>query len=203
MTTAVNFDAAAHALIDLVGRIRPDQWDDPGLGVWNVRSLAGHAGRAILTVELYLDKPAPDIADLPDAESYYVSVVSDGMDHYAVADRGVAAGMELGDHPAGSLSKALVRALGRLAAEPDRRNVAVVGGRSIRIDEYLRTRVFELVVHTMDLSRATGIRHDLPPHALEDAAALAARVAARQGVGEALLLAMTGRIGLPDGFSVV
>jgi hypothetical protein len=35
----------------VLGQVRDDQWELPGLGVWTVRSLAGHTARAILTDE--------------------------------------------------------------------------------------------------------------------------------------------------------
>lgn len=203
MTTVAKFEASARALINLLDHVEPGQWDQPGLGVWTVRSLAGHASRAISTVEQYLAKPAPDAVDHADAESYYRSAAAGGIDHDEVAGRGVAAGEALGAHPADAVREMLAHTLARLAAEPDTRNVLVVGGRSIHLDEYLRTRVLELVVHTMDLSRATGIPHGLTPLAVEEAVTLACRVAARQGAGEVLLLAMTGRGALPEGFSVV
>ncbi|MEO7146529.1 MAG: maleylpyruvate isomerase N-terminal domain-containing protein [Terrimesophilobacter sp.] len=203
MKTVSNFEASARALVDLLGRIAPEQWDSPGLGVWTVRSLAGHASRAILTVEQYLAKPAPDAVDHADAESYYRSAAAGGIDHDEVAQRGIAAGEALGTHPADAVREMLAHTLARLAAEPATRNVLVVGGRSIHLDEYLRTRVLELVVHTIDLSRATGIPHGLTPLAVEEAVTLASRVASRQGAGEDLLLAMTGRVTLPEGFSVV
>jgi len=203
MTTAANFEASARALITLLSRVTPDQWEAPGLGTWTVRSLAGHTSRAILTVDQYLAKPAPDSAELADAESYLLAASTGGVNHDDVAARGVAAGVALGDDPAHSVQEALTKTLARLAAEPETRNVLVVGGRSIHLDEYLRTRVFELVIHTMDLSRATGIRHGLSPPAIRDAVTLAGTVATRQGHGEQVLLAMTGRIALPDGFSIV
>lgn len=202
MTESMSFRECAEALIELLEDIRPEQWDQPGLGVWTVRSLAGHAARAVQTVEQYLAGPEPDAADVPDAENYYVSVLGD-VDNDAVAERGVLAGLALGDDPAASVTLSLASALVALAAQPTTRLVSVIGGRSIPLTEYLRTRVLELVVHTMDLSRATGITHTLPVAAVADTAALAARVAVLKGAGDELLLALTGRIALPKGFSVV
>jgi uncharacterized protein (TIGR03083 family) len=202
MTDSTSFRQCAEAFIGLIGRIRPEQWDQPGLGVWTIRSLAGHAARAVQTVEQYLAGPEPDAADVPDAENYYLSVLGD-VDNDAVAERGVLAGLALGDDPAASVALSLASALLALDVQPATRLVSVVGGRSIPLKEYLRTRVLELVVHTMDLSRATGIAHALPVAAVADTAALAARVAVLKGAGDELLLALTGRIALPEGFSVV
>ena len=63
--------------------------------------------------------------------------------------------------------------------------------------------MLELVVHTLDLSRATGLAHTIPPEAVEACSATAGALAARAGRGEELLLALSGRERLAEGFSVV
>lgn len=40
-----------------------DRWSEPGLGEWDVRALAGHTSRSLLTVETYLGQPA-DAVDI-------------------------------------------------------------------------------------------------------------------------------------------
>ena len=73
---------------------------------------------------------------------------------------------------------------------------------------YLPTRTFELTVHTLDLVAALGGSVEVPAGLAGPIAAclsLAAAVAgARPGpdAGQ-LLLALTGRRGLPAGFSVI
>ncbi|WP_367882232.1 maleylpyruvate isomerase N-terminal domain-containing protein [Rathayibacter oskolensis] len=54
MDSAAMFETSATAFLRLLERIGDDQWTDPGLGDWDVRGLAGHTARAILTVETYL-----------------------------------------------------------------------------------------------------------------------------------------------------
>ena len=203
MKNVAVFEDSARAFIALLGRIAPAQWEKPGLGVWTVRSLAGHASRAITTVSDYLSNPAPGPAECPDAETYLLGIRSGQRSDDAIAARGIAAGRSLTDAPVAPLAQQLDRVLASIAAQPTRRVVSVHGGRTIPLAEYLRTRNFELVVHTMDLSRATGIPHTLPARSIEDAASLAARVASRQGSGDTLLLSLTGRLRLPEGFSVV
>lgn len=219
MVTAVKntdvFEGAARAFLDVLRGIREREhgdsgiWERPGLGVWNVRALAGHTARAIITVGEYLaveTSAGPETSgrpSCPDAETYLLDLAGASADHEAVAARGIVASDALGDDPASTLADTLDRILVALAAQPVDRIVAVIGGRTIPLAEYLRTRVFELVVHTIDLSRASGISHALPVRALEEAGTLAARAAARSGRGDALLLAATGRAPLPEGFSVV
>jgi len=203
MKNVAEFEGAARAFLDVLGRITPSQWDGPGLGEWSVRSLAGHTARAIVTVGQYLEQTAPDFVDCPNAESYFLSVRDGAVDSAQVAARGVHAGELLGEDPSITVAQSLTSTLAAIAAQPADRVVSVLGGRSIPLAEYLRTRSFELVVHTMDLSQATGAPHSLPVQAVSDAAALAARIAALSGNGDALLLALTGRSPLPAEFSVV
>lgn len=203
MKNVATFEGAARAFLDVLGRISATQWYEPGLGVWTIRSLAGHTARAIFTVTEYVSAPPPERAGCPNAESYFLGLHDASVSGDAVAARGVAAGEQLGDDPQRLVAGALDRALASIAAQPANRIVSVVGGRTIPLAEYLRTRTFELVVHTMDLARAAGVPHFLPVEAVSDSAALAARIAARGGSGEPVLLALTGRLPLPDGFSVV
>lgn len=215
MTDTETFESAARAFLEMLDGIRkreadePGQWERPGLGVWTVRGLAGHTSRAIVTVDEYL-AAAPTVGgapsdgiDCPDAETYLLDLAGPGADHETIAARGAAAGEALGEDPVGPLTALLDRTLLDLATQPTDRILSVIGGRTIPLAEYLRTRVFELVVHTIDLSKATGITHAVPVQALEEAGTLAARAAARSGRGDLLLLAVTGRAALPEGFSVV
>lgn len=202
VTNTALFLSSATAYVRLLGEIRDDQWAAPGLGSWSVRSLAGHTARAILTVENYLSQEEPGDVTIATAEAYYSTVYLSFTDDAAVAARGVEAGAWLGDDPVAQVSAALARAAAAIESQPANRIVSI-GGMGIRLSEYLRTRVFELVVHTIDLSRATGLPHTAPQSALEDAVTLAAAVAARRGSGEDVLLALTGRASLADGFSVV
>ncbi|MDQ1563873.1 MAG: hypothetical protein QOI14_824, partial [Actinomycetota bacterium] len=73
----------------------------------------------------------------------------------------------------------------------------------IPLSEYLRTRVFELVVHSMDIAKATDLDHGIPAHVVANTADLAARVAVRKGNGEDILFALTGRRPLPLRYSIL
>ena len=45
----------------LVSRVPSDAFDQPGLGVWDVRGLIGHTSRAMSTVITYLKMPATSV----------------------------------------------------------------------------------------------------------------------------------------------
>ena len=202
------FEDSARSFLELISRIKPDQWERPGLGTWTVRSLAGHTMRAITTVNDYLATDPPPTATCEDAEAYLLGNASGSSapaseTNAAIAERGVVAGELLAASSSAELTQQLDRVLAMIAAQPSGRIVSVHGGRSIRLSDYLRNRNFELVVHSLDLARATGIEHRIPSRSVEDAAALAARVAVRQGRGQEFLLALAGRVPLSATFTVV
>jgi hypothetical protein len=69
---------------------------------------------------------------------------------------------------------------------------------------YLPTRIFELAVHTLDLAGATGV--DVPgalAAPLRASLHLATDLADSQGTTADVLLTLTGRRPLPQGFSVL
>jgi uncharacterized protein (TIGR03083 family) len=202
MTSATDFETAAHCFLDLVAEVKVSQWSEPALGVWDVRSLVGHTSRAITMVEQYLlADPAPAIT-APDAESYYVTVFTEYTDNDAIAARGVDAGKALNEESGAQFEAVLNRALALIEQNgPDR--IVAIGPIGIPLGEYLRTRVFELVVHGMDIARATGQPHGIPADIVANVAALGARVAVRKGDGEDLLFALTGRRPLRQRYSIL
>lgn len=201
--TATVFASAAAAFARLVRTVPEIAWDGPGLGEWDLRALVGHTSRSLITVSDYLRTPA-DTVDVDDAVAYYVWVRefmgSAGAE--AIDERGRQAGRALGTDPAATVDGLVARALADVDAAGDPA-IRVIGGLGIRLSDYLQTRVFELVVHGMDIARATGLNADLPIEAVEQAGVLATRVAVRLGHGEMVLAALTGRATLPPGYSVV
>ena len=196
-----NFLAAARCFADLVARIPPERLADRGLGEWDVRSLLGHTSRALITVETYLARPVPTVR-MCGAAGYYAAVASAGVDATAILARGIQAGHDLGSDPAASVETLIARVTVALADVDATRLVdTLVGG--MRVDEYLRTRTFELAVHTLDLAVAAGVECELPLAVQLDAAGLAAETSVASGSGPRLLFALTGRAPLPVGFSML
>ena len=66
----------------------------------------------------------------------------------------------------------------------------------MRLADYLPTRTFELVVHTLDLAGALNRASRVPEPALSVALGLLTEAAARTGRAEELLMALAGRVPL-------
>jgi uncharacterized protein (TIGR03083 family) len=177
-----------------------DRWNDPGLGEWDVRALVGHTSRSFLTVETYLARPA-EAVEVASAADYFRATRAAATGS-AVAARGRDAGTALGGDPAAAVAEIAARVL-RLVEEQDGTELLTTIAGGMRLVDYLPTRTFELVVHTADLATALGVPPEVPASAARQALALVADLAVAEGVAGPLLLAATGRPGLPAGFSVL
>lgn len=166
------FLAAGRAAVDLLAR--PEvaaRWDQPSsLPHFTVGGLAGHLARAVTTVEGYLDREEPPAGDVVTAAGYYHAALgpSGAVDldsdlHTAVRRRGEEAAAGGPEAVAGALRDLLARMEGRLAAEPGTRRIVVLHGLTLSLDDYLVTRVVELVVHMDDLAVSLDLPAPEPP----------------------------------------
>ena len=177
-----------------------DRWDRPGLGEWDVRALVGHTSRSLLTVEMYLARPASTV-EVASASDYFRATRAAAAGP-AVAARGRDAGDALGADPAAGVAEIAGRVLPLVDSRDGTELVTTIAG-GMRLEDYLPTRTFELAVHTADLATAIGAPLDVPATAATQALQLIADLAVRDGLAGSLLLAATGRPGLPAGFSVL
>lgn len=200
--TRSSFLSAARSFVGQVEQIPVSALDDPGLGEWDLRALVGHTSRSLVTVDTYLDQPAEAVV-VPTAADYYLAIAAAlGAGDPAIVERGRQAGAALGSDPAAYVVDLATRVGDRLRSYDDSYALTTIAG-GMRLDEYLRTRIFELVVHGLDIAVACGLDPAFEPAPLVDAATLAAEVAVHSGRGSDFLLAATGRTRLPDGFTVV
>ncbi len=192
---------AADFFVETVRRVPNDQWDAPALGVWSVRSLVGHASRALLIVEQFSKVPPASI-DIEDSVDYYQRAFTGEGTNERIAERGRQTGEELGPDPARAVADLRDRVLGLVDSLPDDHPLGtLIGG--IRLIDYLPGRTTELVVHTLDLASALGIEARPPRQAFSDTLHLLADLALESGHGPSFALAATGR-GLVRGrFSVI
>jgi hypothetical protein len=165
-----------------------------------VRALVGHTSRSLLTVETYLARPA-GAADLASAADYFRATRAAAADP-AVAARGRDAGAALGTDPAAAVAEIAARVLPLVDTQDGTQLVTTIAG-GMRLGDYLPTRTFELAVHTADLATALDVPPDVPATAAAQALHIVADLAVADGLAGPLLLAATGRPGLPAGFSVL
>ncbi|CUR54994.1 conserved hypothetical protein [metagenome] len=200
-TTRLAFVAAARWYGATTASVEADDWQLVGLGEWTVRDLVGHTSRSLLTVESYLDGPAGPL-DLTTPTAYFRAAMASIGDPAAVSQRGVAAGEALGDRPAEAVAAIITRVVALIEDSDGDDHVATpVGG--MRLVDYLPTRTFELTVHTCDLAVALGGEPSPPAEAARASLDVLAGCAVDAGSAAALLLAATGRRGLPDGFTIL
>jgi uncharacterized protein (TIGR03083 family) len=148
-----------------------ERWDEPSvLAGYRVGGLIGHVFSGSSSVERYLDQDPPLTASPDPGTSYFAGVPDTATAerlHADIRERG----HRLADHGPGNLSEqfeALVDRLAiRLAREPVDRLVKPFGSGVLRLDDYLETRVVELVVHHDDVAASIGLDPDIPPDCLE------------------------------------
>jgi len=154
------FLTAARAAVELIGRKDVgDRWHDPSvLEGLTIGALACHLGRGILTPHWYLDMPEPEPPAV-DAATYFARFAESTADAAIdVAIRSRSEEMATAgwarlyldvDRANDTLAK-------RLETEPVDKLVPAMG-LALRVDEYLKTRIVELVVHLDDLARSLAV----------------------------------------------
>ncbi|MFD4769890.1 maleylpyruvate isomerase family mycothiol-dependent enzyme [Streptomyces niveus] len=134
--------------------LTPEQLALPaGLGDWTVRELAAHLCFGVESVSRALEQPAPPAVEvgLPEwafATAAYAAPISDDVKAYAASAE-----------PAELFARTADRITELLSDAPADRLIAIRVG-AMRLGDFLVTRTVELVVHTDDLHRATGL--DIP-----------------------------------------
>ena len=203
------FEAAGFFLA-VAEHIRDNQWSGDGLGVWSVRELVGHTSRALTNVERDLITPVEPARAREDdapvsAVDYFVAGMATPGIHVSVAERGREAGRALGANPIAAIRalKAQVREL--LDRTPDDAVVTTPFG-ALLLPEYLPTKTYELVIHTLDIAAALGIEVEPPAAALAVTLDMTLQLTARRAAPTervAILRALTGRAPYPEGFTVL
>ncbi len=181
------YEEAIEFFVSTVAQVPADSWSEPALGVWNVRDLAGHASRAMLTVEQYVTEGTTRVG---------FGTADD------IAERGREWGRQLGKDPIGAVREIAKRVLELVRSLPDAHPLETPAGQ-IPLMRYLPTRVTELTIHTMDLADALGIAVEPPAECLRETLYCLAGYAVRRSVAVEVALGLTGRQALSPGFSVV
>jgi hypothetical protein len=148
------------------------KWREPSaLDDLDVGAVAGHLARAAFVVTGYLDasdasdpgsRSAGDGTDLVTADRYFEQVIAaaavsaDDM-HAGIRARAAEEAAEGQEALIARLDATLQALDARLASEPTERTVTVALGITMPLDEYLVTRMIELVVHADDLAASVGL----------------------------------------------
>ena len=160
-------------------------WSEPAvLPGYTVGGLAAHLGRAVTTVETYLDRDPPGSETPPvEASQYFFAALKDHDPitsdlHTGIRQR---AAVLAADGPA-AVEAHIAETLERLARHDlsSTRRLAVFDSMAMQLSEYLKTRIVELAVHSSDLARSVSLAE---PAISEEAW----RVVADVSIGVALL----------------
>ena len=185
----------------VVDQVDIDGWEVPALGEWCARDLTGHTYRAFTTILSYSAKPG-DKVDLESPVDYFLKAFESLADPKMVAERGRAAGLEIIDDPRMMVRGFAMYVKNKLDELGDDHIMdTIVGG--MRLIDYLPTRTFELIIHTMDLAKAVGVDSKPPEKGMTATLEILGQIALYRGQASDLVLAATGRGGLPTGFSVL
>ncbi len=195
------FRQAVDYYLFLVDQVPVDGWESAGLGVWTVRDLVGHTSRAMTTLERYCNQPGEQV-EVETPVSYFLRAMESIANPEDVAERGRQSGQDLGPDPAETVREIAGRVLVGLEQVSDDLVLALpVGG--MRLIDYLPTSIFELVIHGLDLASAIGVANEPPRAPTEVTLHLLSDLALESGKPADLILAVTGRRSLPEGFNLV
>lgn len=161
------FEDEAHAVEETLATVPDDAWDRPALGDWSVAELVAHMVGTVTRLGTYLDTDAEAAAAVVDRVDYYRDDTDATAPSIAEAARSHAATLDATELPA-QFTRAWEVAAARAGGLGGDHLLATWRG-VMRLDEYLATRVLELVVHHMDLRAAL----ELPPAATPEAERLA------------------------------
>ena len=169
------FLATSRLALDFVRSERIGQrWDGPSaLREFTLRGLVGHLYRATGSVEAYLGRGEPSGPPITTASYYHQAVDVPDIDsalHRAVRQRGEEAAAEGHAALVGGWSEMLERLVDRMEREPEARLVEVFKGLVLTLDDYLVTRVVELVVHVDDIAASIDLPAPVLPEEAYDAA---------------------------------
>lgn len=163
-------------------------------------ALAGHLMRAVTSVDAYLDKAPPTGGEALDAAGYFLSIKGiEGDDletelHTAIRRR--ADEEALAGH-AGVVDRwnsTIDRLRDRLTDLSGDEVIQALGGRPVSFDEYLITRLVEMVVHADDLALSVGAERPRFDSAAEEAVIeCLVEVARRRHGRAAVITALTRR----------
>ena len=192
---------AGDYFVSIVDSIEIDAFAAPALGEWCVRDLVGHTYRSFTTVLSYSAVPS-DKVDFERPVDYFLRLLSSDVNHGHIAERGRAAGLEIIEDPKMMVRGFAMYVKNKLEELSDDHIMGTLTG-GMRLIDYLPTRTFELIIHTMDLTKALGVESSPPRRGMETTLQMIGQLALNRGYAQDLILSSTGRDGLARGFTVL
>ncbi len=192
---------SVESFLEVIRQIDPNQWDANALDQWSFRDLVGHTGRSIKLVKEFGSQRSESL-DVQSAALHYQISLSPAGANQRVAAGGVEAGNALGEEPVHHLQEAWIATLETLQSTEEDTVISYVNG-GIKFGDYLRTRILELVVHSIDLAQAIGIDYEPPKEAMREALYLLADLAVDTPYASKLALISTGREISKTSFNVI
>ena len=192
---------AGDYFVSIVDSIEIDAFDAPALGEWCVRDLVGHTYRSFTTVLSYSAVPS-DKVDFERPVDYFLRLLSSDVNHGHIAERGRAAGLEIIEDPKMMVRGFAMYVKNKLEELSDDHIMGTLTG-GMRLIDYLPTRTFELIIHTMDLTKALGLESSPPRRGMETTLQMIGQLALNRGYAQDLIFSSTGRDGLARGFTVL
>lgn len=188
--TFAGFREASRWWRSIVGAVEDRQWDQAALGDWSVRELVAHTDRAYKTVTDYVVGEVKDPAVIHTAAAYFRTVLGEETPHVHIAARAKREAAEHTDWLAvtDDLAEAAARVIDDLPVDSP---VHTFVGEML-LDQYLATRIVELVVHGLDLAAAIDLPTPPPTVAAGIALDVFHDLASADDVGSVLRL-LTGR----------
>ncbi|MQF86932.1 MAG: maleylpyruvate isomerase family mycothiol-dependent enzyme [SAR202 cluster bacterium] len=192
---------SVESFLEVIRQIDPNQWDANALDQWSFRDLVGHTGRSIKLVKEFGSQRSESLDVQSAALHYQISLSPEGANQ-RVAAGGVEAGNALGEEPVHHLQEAWIATQETLHSTEEDTVISYVNG-GIKFGDYLRTRILELVVHSIDLAQAIGIDYEPPKEAMREALYLLADLAVDTPYASKLALISTGREISKTSFNVI
>jgi hypothetical protein len=192
--------AAAEVAAGLIGDpLITARWSEPSaLTEFAVSGLAGHLARQVIMVPALLNREIPPDPEVIGVLDHYARVpwVDAALDDEANVSVRRTSDAEAADGPAAlarRTTEAITQLTTRLPAEDPRRPVYLPWtGWALTLEDFLTTRVLEIVIHADDLAVSIGAAGpDMPDEATDTVLVLLTRLAVRRHGTAAVLRALS------------
>ena len=150
------------AIDETLAAVEPSAWDRPALGSWTLAELVAHLVRGATRVTAYVPEPVPDEPSVDRIE--YCRFDADA-EAPAIAGRAVEEAAAVEAHTLPGRFSVGWRASAAAASDHGPAQLLPTFRGPMRLDEYLATRVLEMVVHHLDVRVALDQPPASPPAA--------------------------------------